>query len=166
MVDHSERPFYALSDSSYDNIYAKLKRGSRYEWSYIGVCPHPKGQCCCPKFMNVLKDDRVVRIVNAKQRPVFRGSDLVTILANEHTSDVSGVRVLAEEGALSQMHIHLWKFEERENYDALLKEVARAMWQPMAVHVHMSDGRVMTVPRMDSLQEFEDIVDKMASMMQ
>ena len=48
---------FVINDAAYDRMLHKLKNGSRFEWSYIGTCPHARGACTCPKFMNVLKDD-------------------------------------------------------------------------------------------------------------
>ena len=78
-----EHQFYVLADAAYDRMHKKLKKGSRFEWSYPDTCPDPPGRCICQKFMNVMKDDKIIRIVNGKQKPVYKASEFVAMQNRE-----------------------------------------------------------------------------------
>jgi hypothetical protein len=67
------QPFFVLNDEAYNRIMHKLRAGSRYEFTYMGVCPHKsKGDCQCPKMMNVLDESgSLVRIVRGVRKPVY-----------------------------------------------------------------------------------------------
>ena len=75
----SDQEYFVISDASYDRIHRKLKNGSRFEWSFAtAVCEKDaQGKCICPKMMNVLKDHKIIRIANGKQKPVYRASDFL-----------------------------------------------------------------------------------------
>jgi len=62
--------YYILNDAAHARMLAKLEAGSRHEWSFAGTCPTP-GDCRCPRFLNVLKDGKIVRVINGLQRPVY-----------------------------------------------------------------------------------------------
>ena len=75
-----DQEFFVISDAAYDRIHRQLKNGSRFEWSFATVVCENKdaqGKCICPKMMNVLKDDKIIRIANGKQKPVYRASDFL-----------------------------------------------------------------------------------------
>ena len=124
-------------------MYHKLKHGSRFEWSYVGTCPHP-GVCDCPKFMNVLKDDKIIRIIGGKQKPVYKASEYMATMQKpgEYTCEIN---------------IYLYQFTDRTGYADTLKELAASSTFPTTVNIHFSD-RVMwkTLP---SLAEFHRLID-------
>jgi hypothetical protein len=70
---------FVIADTAYDRIHRKLKNGSRFVWSFATVVceKDAQGKCICPKMMNVLTDDKLIRISNGKQKPVYRFSDFV-----------------------------------------------------------------------------------------
>jgi hypothetical protein len=65
-----EQQYYVLGDDSYARMLAKLQAGSRFEWSYPGPCPTPV-DCRCPRWRNVLKDGKIMRVVNGRWKPVY-----------------------------------------------------------------------------------------------
>ena len=73
------QPYFVVSDAAYDRMYQKLKNGSRFEWTFTSVVceKDANGKCICPKMMNVLKDDRLIRIANGTQKPVYKVSEFL-----------------------------------------------------------------------------------------
>ena len=75
---HASQAFFVLNDTAYERMKGKLQNGSRFEWSYLGVCPHNNAaDCTCPRFMNVLKDGKIIRIMNGTQKPVYKASEIM-----------------------------------------------------------------------------------------
>ena len=79
--------------AAYDRMYQKLKNGSRFERSFTSVVceKDASGKCICPKMMNVLKDDRIIRIANGTQKPVYKVSEF---LRNQAKVDPMGTSTL------------------------------------------------------------------------
>ena len=53
-MDYENQPYFVLNDVAYDRMHKKLKEGSRFEWSYVGTCPHPPGKngpCVSSSFL-------------------------------------------------------------------------------------------------------------------
>ena len=149
MQGHVDHPFYVLNDAAYTRMYHKLKHGSRFEWSYVGTCPHP-GVCDCPKFMNVLKDDKIIRIIGGKQKPVYKASEYMATMQKpaEYTCEIN---------------IYLYQFTDRTGYADTLKELAASSTFPATVNIHFSD-RVMS-KTLPSLAEFYRLIDGMVVQM-
>jgi hypothetical protein len=68
------QPFFVLNDEAYNRLMHKLRAGSRYEFTYMGACPHKrKRDCQCPEMMNMLDESgSLVRIVRGVRKPVYR----------------------------------------------------------------------------------------------
>eukprot|EP00966_Prymnesium_polylepis_P120677 2788434-Prymnesium_polylepis.1 len=62
-----------IEDASYARMLAKLQAGSPFEWSYVGMCPHP-GNCRCPRWQNMLKDGKIARVIDGRWKPVYPAS--------------------------------------------------------------------------------------------
>ena len=59
-------------------MICQFSRGKRFVWSYLeGACPHTNTstECNCAKKTNVLKDGKMIRIVNGRQKPVYKASE-------------------------------------------------------------------------------------------
>ena len=78
-TEWESQPYFMLEDEAYDRMRAQLHGGKRFAWSYTSRCSHGGvgGACDCPKMMNVLKDGRIVRIANGKQKPVYKASEIM-----------------------------------------------------------------------------------------
>ena len=78
LPDWDDQPYYVINDEAYDRMLRKLQTGeSQYEWSYLTQgCPHPPGQCVCPRHKNVLDAEtgEIVRLVKGEKRPVMKHS--------------------------------------------------------------------------------------------
>ena len=78
LPDWDDQPYYVINDEAYDRMLRKLQTGeSQYEWSYLTQgCPHPPGQCVCPRHKNVLDAEtgEIVRLVKGEKRPVMKYS--------------------------------------------------------------------------------------------
>ena len=70
-------------------MYQKLKNGSRFEWTFTSVVceKDASGKCICPKMMNVLKDDRIIRIANGMQKLVYKVSEFLRNQAKVESRD-------------------------------------------------------------------------------
>ena len=71
----------------------KLNNGSRFEWTFTSVVceKDASGTCICPKMTNMLKDDRIIRIANGTQKPVYKVSEF---LRNQAKVDLMGASML------------------------------------------------------------------------
>lgn len=118
-----DQPDFLLADAAYDRIYNKLKNGSRFEWSYPGTCPHPPGQCVCAKFMNVLQNDKIIRIVNGQQKPVHKAS---VYLATHSNFEIEQV-----------INLFLNRLKFNPGYASAVKELAASGTWPKTVYVFM-----------------------------
>ena len=89
-----------INDNGCDVVHHTLPHGSIYEYSYLSNC-NSNGRdhhgCDCPNMVNVLRNNRIVRLVNGEERPVHRESVVVRSHAKmSHTvipganSDVKG----------------------------------------------------------------------------
>ena len=78
-TDWEAQPYFMVEDASYGRMLRKLLSGERFVWSYVTKCRHggTHGRCDCPKMMNVLKNGRIVRIANGKQKPVYKASEIM-----------------------------------------------------------------------------------------
>ena len=140
-VTHSQQPEFVIADAAYDRMLRKLENGSRFEWSYPGTCPHTRGPCTCPKFMNVLKDGKIIRIVNGMQKPVYKASEFLAAQQDDLKCEIN---------------VYFDRFE-RAGYATTLKELASYATFPVKVNIHMSD-RIMT-KNMQSMSEIETLID-------
>jgi hypothetical protein len=134
------QPYFVISDAAYDRMYQKLKKGSRFEWSFTSVVceKDASGKCICPKMMNVLKDDRIIRIANGTQKPVYKVSEF---LRNQAKVDLIGASML--------MNIDMSEVQRNAaNYVEYLKEQVELLFSngcsAIDVHIKMncdvSDG--------------------------
>jgi hypothetical protein len=80
MSNNTSQRIYALNNIAYNRILKKLKRGSKGEWSYNGICPHknPK-ECVCEKNLNILKNGKIMRLVNGIWHPVLSESEALSL---------------------------------------------------------------------------------------
>lgn len=69
------QPFFVINDEAYARMLRKLRSGSSVEYTYAGVCPHNRHQCRCPKMANVLRNGRIVRLVDGEEKPVYSLSE-------------------------------------------------------------------------------------------
>ena len=147
---HASQPFFVLNDAAYDRIYQKLSNGSRFEWTYPGTCPHPRGQCVCPKFMNVLKDGKIIRIINGTQKPVYKASEIQEMHPDGNT----------------QINLFIDRFKTNPIYVESLKEVSDSIQFPATVTIYM-DSCVTTPPiftlTCPSKEDFCTLVDGLNS---
>jgi hypothetical protein len=75
---HSQQAFFVLLDAAYNNILHKLQNGSEVEYSYVGRCPDmDPSRCTCPRFANVLRNGRIMRVIGGELRPVYRASEVL-----------------------------------------------------------------------------------------
>ena len=131
------QPYFVVSDAAYDRMYQKLKNGSRFEWSFTSVVceKDASGKCICPKMMNVLKDDRIIRIANGTQKPVYKVSEF---LRNQAKVDLMGASML--------MNIDMSEVQRNAaNYVEYLKEQVELLFSngcsAIDVHIKMNcDG--------------------------
>ena len=131
------QPYFVISDAAYDRMYQKLKKGSRFEWSFTSVVceKDASGKCICPKMMNVLKDDRIIRIANGTQKPVYKVSEF---LRNQAKVDLMGASML--------MNIDMSEMQRNAaNYVEYLKEQVELLFSngcsAIDVHIKMNcDG--------------------------
>ena len=70
---------YMISDENYDILHRALRRGKqRYQYSFFKKCYHTcRRDCDCPKMVNVLRNGKIVRLVNGEERPVFKESEIM-----------------------------------------------------------------------------------------
>ncbi len=151
-----EEPFFVLNDNAYDRILQKLQNGSPYEWTYQGICPHSDpAQCTCPKFMNILRDGNIIRIVNGVQKPVYKYSEWLRNLSADTREEMQLI-----------VNIKVESFA-REDYPDYLKRIAANGPWPIKVVVDFGEGpaeRILT-KNVDTYAEFVELVDEMAHMM-
>ena len=116
VAQHDKRPFFVMQDSSYNRMHNKLKNGSRFEWSFMqaGCTKDANGNCICPKFMNVLKDDTIIRISEGKQKPVYKASEF-------EASQKEGTRVMCLYASKAQ--------ENSAAYLSFVKELINDMFK-------------------------------------
>ena len=147
LSDHNSQPFYVITDAAYDRMFHKLNNGSRFEWSFPGPCPH-FGKCVCPKFMNVLKDGKIIRVANGKQKPVYKASDCQTMFP---------------EGKVN-VNIFMDRFESNPMYADTVKESARSFNFPAVVNIYMdsltSTEKSFTIT-LPSETGFVDLIDSL-----
>ena len=131
------QPCFVVSDAAYDRMYQKLKNGSRFEWTFTSVvCEKDgNGKCICPKMMNVLKDDRIIRVANGTQKPVYKASEF---LLNQAKVDPASTSVC--------MNISLAEVQRNaQNYVEYLQEQVDLLFSngcsAIDVHINMNcDG--------------------------
>ena len=71
-----EQPFYVVTDDAYDRMLNKLIKGEP-AYTYITTCPHRNpADCRCPKNENILKEGRIVRIVDGVEKKVMKLSEM------------------------------------------------------------------------------------------
>ena len=144
--NYTDQPFFVVNDAAYDRMYEKLKQGSRFEWSYQGTCPHPPGSCVCPRFMNVIKDDTIIRIVNGKQKPVYKASEFMAM----HPSTELGQVV----------NIFVDRFAFNPAYASTIKEAAASWKWPSKVNINMdAESPPSFTLNCTSYAKFVDLVD-------
>lgn len=73
------QPFYVVNDEAYERMKNKLESGeSNVEYTYMTTCPHSvKSNCRCPRMMNILKNGRIVRLIDGEEKPVLKLSELM-----------------------------------------------------------------------------------------
>ena len=153
-ADYRSQPFFILDDASYDRMMHKLQNGSLFEWSYLGVCPHKKKRHCdCVKFMNVLRDSKIIRIAGGAQKPVYRASEYFATLPDDDDKE-------------SEIHVHVDRllYERAEGYASTLKEMAASMPLPMTVRLHFSTLDGTQSAKVSSMSEFEAVIDRIVSL--
>lgn len=141
--DHTNQPFFVLADASYDCIYQKLMNGSRFEWTFAGTCPHPRGQCVCPKFMNVLKDGKIIRIVNGTQKPVYKASEMQEMHPDSN----------------AQINLFTDRFATDSMYAENVKESAESIKFPVTVNIYMPSCVSRATLMCPSKEAFAKIVE-------
>ncbi len=140
--DYGSQDFFVLDDPSYDRIFQKLTNGSRFEWSFPTKCPEPPGQVCtCPRFMNVLSEGKIVRIVNGKQKPVYKGSDFLQQLPSAQTT----VDIFTE------------RFHTHPRYADYLKEGCASMVFPILTTIYTPTQKYAALS--SSSEHFCEMVD-------
>ena len=152
-----EQPFYVLQDDSYDRMLHKLQNGSDSEWSYTGLCPHRnKNDSECTKFMNVLHDNKIVRIVNGEQRPVIKASDMPQYIG-ECVNRVTSIS------------IHPDMFLKRDDYADYLKTTVinnGCVTLPINVSIEWKELDEPTRLNVDSIEDYTTLVDTLCGKME
>ena len=107
-------------------------------------------KCICPKMMNVLKDDKIIRIANGTQKPVFKSSEFVRNQANVDPATTS-----------LRMNIYMTEMlRNAQNYVECLNEQVDLYFSigcgTIDVHIHMDcDGWCGDVVKFSVLLEHE-----------
>ena len=101
--------------------------------------------------MNVLKDDKIIRIIGGKQKPVYKASEYMATLHNPREYK-------------SEINVYPYQFADRTGYADTLKEMAASAAFPANVNIHFSD-RVWS-NKLPSLAEFHRLIDVMAAQIQ
>jgi len=71
-------PICVVNNEAYDRMYASLQNGERYVKSYLHTCPHRnKDDCKCKYFLNFLKDNKMVRLVNGELKDVISETEFI-----------------------------------------------------------------------------------------
>ena len=151
-ANYTDQPFFVvLNDAAYDRMLHKLQNGSRFEWSYTGTCPHKrKADCNCVKFMNVLRDGKIIRIAGGAQKPVYRASDYISTRENPHEYKAE-INVFTEK----------LMDERAEGYAATLKELAASVSFPVTVNFRFNDRTLSA--KVSSMLEFENAIGRIVS---
>jgi len=69
-------PSFIVNDEAYNRMYASLQNGERYVKSYLHTCPHKnKNDCKCIFYLNFLKDNMMVRVINGELKVVISESE-------------------------------------------------------------------------------------------
>ena len=131
------QPYFVVNDAAYNRMYQKLKNGSRFEWTFTSVVceKDANGECICPKMMNVLKDDRIIRIANGTQKPVYKVSEVLWNQAKVGPASTS-----------MRMNIYLAEMQRNaQNYVEYLQEQMDLLFSngcsAIDVYMHMNcDG--------------------------
>jgi hypothetical protein len=75
--EHYERqPIFFINNVAYVDMHRKLTNGSAGEWSYPFCCTHKKVlDCNCPRFLNVLKDGKIMRLIKGEWKETLPESE-------------------------------------------------------------------------------------------
>lgn len=71
-------PICVVNNEAYYRMYASLQNGDRYVKSYLHTCPNRnKADYKCKFFLNFLKDNKMVRIVNGELKDVISEKEFI-----------------------------------------------------------------------------------------
>ncbi len=69
----NSQAFFVVTDDAYDRMLGKLNIGLP-AYTYLGICPHV-GTCRCLRNENILSNGHIIRLIDGKEKSVFRLSE-------------------------------------------------------------------------------------------
>jgi len=78
----SKQKYIVMGDVFYNKIFNNLKSGkSKVEYTHISIiCPHDTlKECKCKRNKNILKDDKIFRIVGKKEKIIYKYSYFIKL---------------------------------------------------------------------------------------
>ena len=73
---------FVVGDDAYERMLNKLQMGASVEYTYVNKCPHHNRNprlCNCARFINVLKNGKIVRLIDGTEKPVYRLSEIANM---------------------------------------------------------------------------------------